>query len=196
MKWLQLLLFCVLPFFSAEGIEDDEYKFLTFDYCWKSSTNMALGNQSVDWPKLKNVDPDAARWVAYFWFTKCHMEFHGYWSSVVDQLKSKASSDIEANPKLASDKRAQDKMIDGVKTSRAKEELLMLQCFLYDHAPEINAMIATRLELANNGQSSTLKKEPDVSNEDIEKRNRELQKMRDDYFKEQEPDLPKAIKNP
>lgn len=193
MKWILLLLCCSLPLPHVWGIESDEYKFAAFDVSWKTSTNMALGNQSADWSKLKNLDTVAAHWVACFWFTKCRMENHGYWTSVVNQLKSKSDSAIKDNPKLLSDKQAQDKMIDEIKANRAKEDLLMLDCFVYDHAPEIAAMIAMRLELANNGQSSTLKATKAV---ETDKRNHELQQQREDYFKSQKQAAPKGFQEP
>lgn len=199
MKWLFLLLWFTSSFTSLAADNEDEYKLLVFDYCWTVSTNMALGEQSTEWPKLKSVDTKAAQWVASFWFTKCHMEFHSYWSSVVDRLKSRSQSEMEANPKLLSDRVAQDKVMAELKANRARQETLMLQCFCYDHAVEIEAMISKRHELALSGESSTLKSTSPASADEqskIQARLEELKKMRDEHFKAQELELPKAIKEP
>jgi len=89
--------------------------------------------------------------------------------------------------------------IEAIKNERTGGELSMLQCFCYDHAPEITAMINMRLELATSGKSTTLEKNSSSAAEQskaVKSRHEELQQLRDKYFNEQQPQPSKQIKEP
>ena len=177
---------------------------------------MAQDDQSIAWTKLKNIDPKAAQWLAAFWFTKCHIELHGYWKTLEESLENRHKLNLTSNPKIVSDKKELSEILKWIRETRAKEEVLMFQCFCYDHAPEIKSMIEMRLDLATSGKSTTMGETSPASAEankvkstapgeippasteanEIKSRLEELRQLREKYLKSQEAELPKAITDP
>jgi len=176
MKMIFWVLLIAVSICHSKAADDaDEYAATMFDVSWIAVNRMALGEVGASWSDLMEADPKAANFLALFWFTKCHMEHHAYWSSVKERLLKTFAHEKDLNVLAA---------------ARTREESQMLQCFLYDHARDVRAMVEMRLQSAKAGTSPTL---------DSTRRLEELRRLRDAYFhrpesknpRDEEPELPR-----
>lgn len=163
-----IFLFAASLAVNASADDEAEFMRLMFGFGWLTTSNMAVGEPDHAWKELQEIDPLAADFVGSFWYTKCMMEHHAYFSSEAEALK------------LGIDHKKPD--FDKLKKQAVSLRGRILQCYLYDHAAEIKSMIEMRVGAAKSGESTTLKNTRSENAPDKQPT--------------KEPELPKAIKNP
>jgi hypothetical protein len=144
------LLLCLLVCFSFSGAvyssdgSLNEIRLKRFLLDWTITCNMALGvdpSKEV-FSELCELDKGAAGFVAHFWRVKAD-------AAVLD-----AKNDLTERFAHQSVKSPKDK--ERLESEMFRDHQMLIIGYYYDHAPEIKAMIETRLRLAKEGKSSTL----------------------------------------